>query len=360
MGDWGEVLEELTESAKQNNGRLQFDLIRRKYLTLLAEHTGRSTILYASKFTQPTQQPIGQFVTISDGDLQGIMTVIHKLPGKKLDLILHSPGGSPQAAEAIVSYLRSRFSHIRVIVPHLAMSAATMIACAADTVVMGEHSFLGPIDPQLVFNAGVVPAEAILDQFDLAKKECVDPKNLGAWMPMLPQYGPALLVQCRHALDLARQLVEGWLRTYMLKSDPQGPANAKAIADWLGQHGHWKSHSRHIPREELRNRGLRIEDLEKDNKAQDLILSVFHATTHTLQASTAVKIIENNLGRAYINHYSTAQAKATAPSQPETPSPASPLTPKKSKKKPGRRTTKKVAPKSAKGQKGRVQKKSKS
>ena len=55
------------------------------------------------------------------------MEVSQGLEGDGLDLILHSPGGSPEAAEAIVSYLRSRFSHIRVIVPQLAMSAATMI-----------------------------------------------------------------------------------------------------------------------------------------------------------------------------------------------------------------------------------------
>ena len=66
-----------------------------------------------------------------------------------LDLILHTPGGFPEAAESIVKYLRSKFStNIRVIVPHLSMSAGTMIACAGKEIVMGKHSSLGPIDPQ--------------------------------------------------------------------------------------------------------------------------------------------------------------------------------------------------------------------
>jgi len=324
MGDWGEILKELSESVQFNNGRPDHDGIRRKYLAQAAAHTGRSTILYASKFTQPPSQNIGQFVTISDGDLQGIMTVIHKLPGRKLDLILHSPGGSPQAAEAVVSYLRSRFSHIRVIVPHLAMSAATMIACAADVVVMGKHSFLGPIDPQLVLGdgrgQGVVPAEAILDQFDLAKKECSDPKHMGAWIPILPQYGPALLIQCNHALALAKNLVEDWLQKYMLKRSPERKEKAKQIAEWLGRHDNWKSHSRHIPRDELKRRGFRIEKLEKDRKAQDLFLSVFHATTHTFTGTAAVKIIESNLGKAFINQTGTAQVNVPVPAdQPSLP-----------------------------------------
>jgi hypothetical protein len=167
----------------------------------------------------------------------------------------------------------------------------------------------------------MVPAEAILDQFELAKKECADPKNMGAWVPILPQYGPALLVQCHHALDLARQLVEGWLQLYMLKRDPQRKAKAKQIAEWLGRHGHWKSHSRHIPRDELKRRGFRIENLEKDKTAQNLFLSVFHATAHTFTGTAAVKIIESNLGKAFINQAGTVQVKMSAPAQQPSPPP---------------------------------------
>ena len=82
-----------------------------------------------------------------DEDIHALMEVTAGLHSPDVDLILHSPAGSPEAAEAIVSYLRSRFTHIRVVVPQLAMFAATMIACAADEIVMGKHSFLGPTDP---------------------------------------------------------------------------------------------------------------------------------------------------------------------------------------------------------------------
>ena len=94
--------------------------------------------------------------SIGDEDMHALMEVSAGLHGLDLDLILHSPGGAPVAAEAIVSYLRSRFSHIRVIVPQLAMSAATMIACAADKIMMGKHSFLGPTDLSLsVFHSTI-------------------------------------------------------------------------------------------------------------------------------------------------------------------------------------------------------------
>ena len=127
------------------------------------------------------------------------MEVTSGLHDTSLDLILHSPGGSPEAAEGIVSYLRSRFENIRVIVPELAMSAATMISCAANEIMMGKHSFLGPIDPQLLVSTvstplgrRSVPAQAVLDQLDRAQRECTDPAKLSAWLPMLSQYGPDL------------------------------------------------------------------------------------------------------------------------------------------------------------------------
>ena len=77
------------------------------------------------------------------------MTCIHGMDcSKGLDLVLHTTGGSPAAAEAIVNYLRAKFGNdIRVIVPQLAMSAGTMIACSAKQIIMGKQSSLGPIDP---------------------------------------------------------------------------------------------------------------------------------------------------------------------------------------------------------------------
>ena len=186
----------------------------------------------------------------------------------------------------------------------MAMSAATIIACSADEVVLGKHSFLGPIDPQIIIGTPLgqrmVPTQAILDQFEKAKKECADPAKLAAWLPMLNQYGPDLLVQCRDALHLSRSLVQSWLETYMFKGDPKRAAKAKQIAKWLCDHRYFKTHGRHIPRAEVEKRGVRIGHLEKDETEQDLVLSVFHATTHTFNGTAAVKIIENHLGKAFI------------------------------------------------------------
>jgi hypothetical protein len=205
------------------------------------------------------------------------------------------------------------------------MSAATMMACAADEIILGKHSFLGPIDPQLVLSTPMgqrmVSAEDILDQFKRAKKECQEPGKLAAWLPMLNQYGPDLLVKCTHACKMAKTLVQEWLEGLMFKDIEdkcERKAKAAAIAKRLSAHRCLKSHHRHIPRTELESWGLRIGHLEKDQELQDLVLSVFHATTHTFAATGAVKIIENHLGKAFIT-MRQAQPALVVPGRPFPP-----------------------------------------
>lgn len=115
-------------------------------------------------------------MSVNLGDLQGFMEACHQVSEKELDLIITSPGGSPDAAESIMAYLRTQFDHIRAIIPVAAMSAATMMSLAADEIVLGSHSQLGPIDPQFTVSTPegprFSPAQAILDQFEMGKKEC--------------------------------------------------------------------------------------------------------------------------------------------------------------------------------------------
>ena len=311
MPTWSGILTEIRDLSLKlrqegHKKRSPFDMVRRKYLRALAQKTQKDTILYASKCTQPDPAVFPGAIVITDEDLQGLMEVVHKLKGPRLDLILHSPGGRLEAAEAFVTYLRSKFEHIRVIVPQIAMSAATMISCAADVIMLGKHSFLGPIDPQIPIDSPLgprmVPAQAVKDQFERAMSDCKeDPSALAAWTPMLRQYGPDLLVQCDHVIELSRELVGDWLGTFMFKNDERGKQKAAQIASWLADHSHFKTHGRHIPREQLEQHGLRIEHLEDDQELQDLVLSVFHASTHSFSGTTAVKIIENHLGKAFIN-----------------------------------------------------------
>jgi hypothetical protein len=324
MPSWGGVLAEINALLQKNNQNA-LDLVRRKYLASQYTHSKRAVILYATKWTEAAPGVPPDMLSIADGDIQGFMECAHGIKEKKLDLILHSPGGSPAAAEACVEYLRARFEHIRVFVPHAAMSAATMMACAADEIVLGEHSFLGPIDPQLIMQTPLgprsVPAQAILDQFEKAKKECADPAKLPVWLPMLQQYGPDLLIECENVLALSQEIVQKWLTTYMFKGEAGAEEKAKGIAAWLANHGNFKLHGRYIGRNQLDKQGLKIVDLESDKLQQDFVLSIYHATTHAFNSSGAVKIIENHAGAAFVRQLQQVVVQNPPQQQPVSPLP---------------------------------------
>lgn len=327
MPAWGELLKELNKRSSPT----KYDDLRREYLAKLYQKTGRNIILYATNWTRLSQAHPG-LLSIVEEDIQGFMEVVHGLSGSKLDLIISSPGGSPEATEAIVSYLRAKFDDIRVVIPQSAMSAATMLACAGNKIVMGRHSSIGPIDPQMIvptpFGPMFVPAQAVLDQFNMAKSECAkDPRNYGVWLPMLGQYGPALLIQCSNAIELSKELVYEWLKAYMFAGRNDAEALAAEVSKELTQ-GQFRSHGRHINKDRAKEMGLIIEDLEADQDFQDLVLSVFHATTHTFDGTPAVKIIENHNGRAFLK-----ALKSPGPVYP--PPPAIPTPPSAQQEKKG-------------------------
>ena len=98
-----------------------------------------------------------------------------------------------------------------------------------------------------------------------------------------------------------------------------GPDDAKdkaeGIARWLGDDTVHLSHSRSIMREELREHGISVLDLEDDPALQDAVLSVHHAYSHTF-AGPALKIIENNLGRAFVINGGVVMTPPSPPAGP--------------------------------------------
>lgn len=301
---WGDVLNEI-KIGLAVDGPHTLDIIRRKYLAKMSELSGRNTILYATRWTLPTEGLNPALTMVNNEDIHGFMEAIHDLDcSKGLDIVIHSPGGSPAAAEALVKYIRAKFSSVRVVVPQAAMSAATMLACSSDSIVMGKHSVLGPVDPQFTImtplGVKMVPAVAVLDQFKRAQEECKDPQKLASWLPMLSQYGPSFLVECENAISLSKELVSQWLVNYMFKGDADALDKAKAIAEKLSDHNSMLSHGRPLDCATIRSYGLKVDELEANQEFQDAVLSTFHATMHTFNFTPVVKIIENNTGKAYV------------------------------------------------------------
>ena len=321
MATWGEILNQLRDRPLPN-GAPDYDTVRREYLTNLYQLTGRALILYATAWFESRPIPPGE-VQVALPDLQGLMEACSNIKERELDIILHSPGGSAEAAESLVEYLRQRFDDIRVFIPVAAMSAATMMALAADRLVMGQHSQLGPIDPQFIITtpegARTAPARAILNQFERAKVECQNPENLAAWMPILRTYAPGLLTQCEASQNTAVNMVTGWLERYMMV---EHPTQARVAAEWFADYEAFGTHGRRVGRDQAREVGIKVVDLEEEHELQDAVLSVHHATMHTFSGTLAQKIIENHHGRAWVRMGSTVQVPASVvPNGPPPPSP---------------------------------------
>lgn len=294
MPNWEHVLAEITAA----NGNI--DQIRRKYLSKLGELTGRNIITYYSGFLQ---RPGILQCTITDIDKNGFMNAIYELDySKGLDLLVHSPGGEIAATESIIHYLKSKFTHqgqtdIRVIVPQIAMSGGTLLACMAHTIVMGRQSNLGPIDPQF----GHYSAHGIIEEFKRAYREIKkDPAYYHVWKHILQQYPPTFLQKCEQAIKWSREIAQESLEKNMFSNDSQKTQKAKRIARYLSNYREHKAHDRHIHIEQCIREGLNIEKLEDHQKLQDAVLTVHHCYMYYFDNFKALKIIENHKGKAWV------------------------------------------------------------
>ena len=290
MPNWKEILDEIQATGSTH------DFIRRKYLERLYDTTKRNVIIYYSGWLQKPNLP---GIEVNDADKDGFMNAIYDLdPSKGLDLLLHTPGGDAAATESLVDYLHSVFGYnIRAIVPQLALSAGTMIACACKEIIMGEHSSLGPIDPQL----RGIPTHGVVEEFNRAKKEVKeDPSAIPIWQPIIAKYSPAFIGECEKAIVWSEKMVTDWLVSGMFRDKTRAKARANQVLKELGSHALTKSHSRHISLAKCRQIGFEIRRLEDEPDLQDAVLSVHHACIHTLSSTGAYKIIENQKGKAFI------------------------------------------------------------
>ncbi len=117
--------------------------------------------------------PLFRYIDIDDSEevLRAVKLTDDEVP---LDIILHTPGGLVLASEQIAHALCRHPSKVTIFVPHYAMSGGTLLALAADEIVMDENAVLGPVDPQL----GEYPAASILKVVQQKDINEVDDKTL--------------------------------------------------------------------------------------------------------------------------------------------------------------------------------------
>jgi hypothetical protein len=273
---------------------------RQRYAVAIHQASGRNVVVYSSGWLHAPRdddRPRGVFA-VGDADKTGLMSVTRDLdPSLGLDLVLHTPGGDTTATESIIVFLRNVFgTDIRVIVPQLAMSAGTMIACAAREIVMGRQSSLGPFDPQM---GGVLPAQSIREEFSRAGREiAANPALAPLWAPILAQYGPGLVVRAERAIEMADEIALAGLTSGMFAGRPDAGARAQTVVTALGSFATTKAHGRHLERGTARALGLEVIDLEADPMLEEAVLSLHYACVLSFQQAGVLKIIESHLGES--------------------------------------------------------------
>lgn len=238
---------------------------------------------------------------INDNDMNGLMNAVSGIRdrSKGLDIMLHTPGGVVTATESIVKYLRKMFNmDIRVIVPHMAMSAGTMIACSSKEILMGKESSLGPIDPQY----HNVPAQGVLKEFERAMNETItSPNRALIWREIIQQYRPSFVCECENIVKMSYELVEGWMLDCMFKNSRKKQEKVKTIMDELASHDASKVHDRHYDFLKCKKLGLKVVSLEENQDLQEAVLSLYHCYLLSIyKIPTVIKFIENQNGQAFI------------------------------------------------------------
>jgi ClpP class serine protease len=182
--------------------------------------------------------PVARYIDIEDSEkiLRAIRLTPPEMP---IDLVLHTPGGLVLAAEQIASALRRHPGTVTVFVPHYAMSGGTLIALAADEIVMDPNAVLGPVDPQLGLGQGSVAAASI--QRALAQPN--------------PNRDDQTLILGDMAEKALRQ-VKATVKVLLL--DHHAEADAERLATKLSS-GEW-THDYPLQVEELRQLGFTVGD----------------------------------------------------------------------------------------------------
>jgi ClpP class serine protease len=133
---------------------------RRRTLATIAEKRKATvvTLIHRQETMSLLGFPIMRHIDIDDSE-SVLLAIRETPPGQPIEIILHTPGGLVLAASQIARALRDHDGRVVAVVPHYAMSGGTLIALAADEIVLDAHAALGPVDPQL----GQYPAASLVE-----------------------------------------------------------------------------------------------------------------------------------------------------------------------------------------------------
>jgi len=243
----------------------------------IEEHLKTDVLVYYGGFIEGAEYQVKKIIE----DL--VKSNDNKDNKKSIHIILTTTGGSLNPVKRIVDILRHHYDEVNFIVPDYAYSAGTILCASGDKIYMSYFSVLGPIDPQIMTkDSKTVSALGYLDKIQEMLDKAKEGILTDAEFLILKDFDLAELRAYEQAKELAVDLLKTWLPKYKFKNwtkrkngtkvtEDDKIKRAEEIAKKLGNNKIWKSHSRPININELRDLELVIDNLEDDKILYDLV-----------------------------------------------------------------------------------------
>lgn len=253
----------------------------------------RKLVVYNALFSHPAGIIMNEDAEI----IENVLRSCDSTGFAGLDLMVHSPGGMPDAAGDIIRVCRTYFTSFQVIVPNMAMSAATVLAMGSDKIVMSETSKLGPIDPQMVFQtkegAFMRAAKSFIDAFSSLVNEANtlagNGRPLAAHLHLLTKQDPSWIVECIRARNATTALAKRVLKSGMLRTKNDEEV-ATVVESFLAR-GDAESHGSRISAGEAQAMGLPIEVMNNKSPIWSLIWEIYVRCDHYTRQKNLGKYI---------------------------------------------------------------------
>lgn len=294
MEDWMRFI------ANPQNNTVDLLAMRRLCYSEIEALRGRPLIVYATKFVDVSIPNVPNYIDLTDID--GFADLVKSIPieKKSVDVLLHSPGGRPDATERIVDILRERFDEVHFLIPHSAYSAATMLALSGNSIELHPIATLGPIDPQL----NGIPARSIIKGFEKVRDQLTEsPEKLPAYLPLIEKYTLELLEICNDSEALSKMLVSDWINKYMLKGTEKYSNQIKESVEFFSNYETHLLHSRPLTLNKLKDFQLNIQ--HSNPALSELLREAYILINGFFSLTQFVKLYENNLGVSWGKQYVT-------------------------------------------------------
>lgn len=272
----------MSEYIQKGFNPLQYEDELKRLVGEYKKLTGRPLFVFATNF-----RPGPADISLSMEDYYVFVDMLKDLTDDDIDVYLETPGGSGEAAEVIVRFLRSKFKKVNFLISGESKSAGTLIALSGDEIMMTQTGCLGPIDAQVKIGRTVVSAYDYIEWMEEKQKEANEKKSLNsADAIMIAQINPGELKGVDNALNYAKDLVCEWLPKYKFKdwdetetsktkvTTAMKKSRAAEIVEELVNHSKWRSHGRPLKIEDLKKIGLKIVEVDDDKTLGDLVYRI--------------------------------------------------------------------------------------